>query len=224
VLEPESRAASRLARTIYRDAPLLTRLQQRFRPFVCSFDPLLPEIRAGGGRMLDFGSGAGVLAFHCVERGYVESADGVDVASGAVEIARSVAASLPQAAQLRFHIGEVPAGEFDAITMIDVMHHVHPAQQQSSFAELAARLAKGGVLVYKDIGSRPRWRAAANRLHDLVLNRQWARYVPIETVIAWAVDDHGLELVRRTDFNQLVYGHELAVFRKPDGRLIQPQG
>ena len=219
---PESRAAGRLARSLYRDAPLRIRLQQRFRAVVCSFDPLLPEIRSQGGRLLDFGCGAGLLAFHCVVNGYVDTAEGVDVAPNVIEVAAAVATSLPEADRLRFQVGEAPDGEYDAITMIDVMHHVPPTGQRAAFAGLATRLAPGGILVYKDIGRHPRWRAAANRLHDLVLNRQWVRYVPIESVIEWAVIDHGLDVIRQGTFNQLVYGHELAVFRKPAGPLMPP--
>ncbi len=222
--DPESEAASRLARTLYQDAPPRTRLQQRFRPYICSFDPLLPEIRSGGGRLLDFGCGAGLFTFHCVLSGYVDSAHGVDVDASVIAIADQIGASLTQARDIHFHVREIPPGSYEAISMIDVMHHIHPDDQRSVFADLGGRLARGGVLVYKDIGRRPLWRAAANRLHDLLLNRQWVHYVPIQSVIDWAVDDLGLEVVRRARFNQLFYGHELAVFRRPGGPVISPSG
>ncbi|MDH3538719.1 MAG: hypothetical protein OEP52_01885, partial [Acidimicrobiia bacterium] len=60
----------------------------------------------------------------------------------------------------------------------------------------------------------PRWRALANRLHDLILNRQWVHHVPIDRVIEWAVGEGGVTIERRARFNYLVYGHELVVFRK----------
>lgn len=220
--DPESEAASRLARALYQDASFRTRLQQRYRPYICSFDPLVPEIRSGGGRLLDFGCGAGLFTFHCLLRGYVESADGVDVDAAAIEIANSVSSSLTGTPRIRFHVQEMPPGVYEAISMIDVMHHVPPDKQRATFAALSAKLAPGGVLVYKDIGRRPRWRATANRLHDLVLSRQWIHYAPIEEVIGWAVEGLGLELARRAGFNQYVYGHELAVFRRPIEPITSP--
>ncbi len=51
-MEPrtESERASDLAKELYASAPALARLQQRLRPRVCAFEPLVPEIRNSGGR------------------------------------------------------------------------------------------------------------------------------------------------------------------------------
>ena len=114
--DPESLAASRLARTIYRDAPARTRLQQAFRPYICSFEPLVVEIRSGGGRLLDFGCGGGLFTFHCVDRGYIDAAEGVDVNPTIVGIANEIRARVP--GDIRFHAGEIPPGAYDTITMI----------------------------------------------------------------------------------------------------------
>ncbi len=212
----ESERASDLAGELYSSAPFLARLQQRLRPRVCPFEPLVPEIRDSGGRLLDFGCGAGLFGLHCVTQGYVKTVDGVDVNSAALEIAEVARGLSPHADTVRFQLGTIPEENYDAISMIDVMHHVSPAEQRATFLDLCDRLAPGGVLVYKDMCRRPRWRAVANRLHDLILSRQWIHYVPIEQVVGWAVEERGLELERRTRFNFLVYGHELAVFRNSE--------
>ena len=212
-LRTESAAASATAVRLYASAPLLVRWQQRFRPMVCPFEPLVSEIGNTGGRMLDYGCGAGLFGLHCVTEGYVESVDGVDLDPSAIASAEAARLSSPDSAAVRFGVGEPPGTSYDTISMIDVMHHVDRAAQQATFLDLCNRLAPGGVLVYKDMCRRPRWRALANRLHDLVLNRQWIHYVPIEQVIDWAVTGGGLTLERRTRFNYFVYGHELAVFR-----------
>ena len=214
VTRTESAIASETARLLYASAPVLVRLQQRFRSRVCPFEPLVPEIRDTGGRLLDYGCGAGLFGLHCVTQGYVEGVDGVDINDSAIEAAEAARQSSPRADAVRFQVGDPPETSYDAISMIDVMHHVSPTGQRASFLDLCERLAPGGVLVYKDMCQRPRWRALANRLHDLTLNRQWIHYVPIDQVIEWATDEGGLTLERRSRFNYLVYGHELAVFRK----------
>jgi cyclopropane fatty-acyl-phospholipid synthase-like methyltransferase len=182
---------------------------------VCPFEPLVAEIRTSGGRLLDFGCGAGLFGLHCVTQGYVAAVDGVDVSATALQIADAARGVSPHAEAVRYQLGAIPEENYDAISMIDVMHHVSPAEQKATFFDLCDRLAAGGVLIYKDMCHRPRWRAAANRLHDLFLNRQWIHYVPIEQVVEWAVEERGLKLERSTRFNYLVYGHELAVFRRP---------
>ena len=73
----------------------------------------------------------------------------------------------------------------------------------------------GGLLVYKDMVERPRWRAWKNRLHDLVLARQWINYAPLQSVCDW-VRPAALHEDRRVQLNLLWYGHELVVFRRPD--------
>jgi len=210
----ESAIASETAVRLYSSAPFLVRWQQRLRPTVCPFDELTPEIRATGGRLLDYGCGAGLFGLHCVSQGYVEAVDGVDLDPSAITIAESARQSLPVAEAARFQVGDPPEASYDAISMIDVMHHVAPADQRAVFLGLCDRVGAGGVLVYKDMCRRPRWRALANRLHDLILNRQWVHHVPIDRVIEWAVGEGGVTIERRARFNYLVYGHELVVFRK----------
>ena len=48
------------------------------------------------------------------------------------------------------------------------------------------RVRLGGLLIYKDTASAPAWAAWVNRLHDLVLARQWIHYAPIADVEAIA--------------------------------------
>jgi hypothetical protein len=45
---------------------------------------------------------------------------------------------------------------------------------------------QGGMLLYKDMGRRPLWRAWANRLHDLLMVKEWIHYARLEDVVHWA--------------------------------------
>src|SRR6266576_3469231 len=72
------------------------------------------------------------------------------------------------------------------VSMIDVMHHVPPSFQKEFLLTACRHVRPSGLLIYKDMCRRPRWRAAANRLHDLVLARQWINYLPISQVELWA--------------------------------------
>ncbi|NNC91482.1 MAG: class I SAM-dependent methyltransferase [Acidimicrobiia bacterium] len=214
-MRAESERASDTAAQLYGSAPLFSRLQQRLRPRVCPFEQLVPEIRNSGGRMLDFGCGAALFGLHCLTEGYVKAVDGVDVSASALEVAEAARHLAADGENVRFRLGEIPESTYDVISMIDVMHHISPVEQRTTFLGLCDSLAPGGVLVYKDMCRRPRWQALANRLHDLILNREWIHYVPIDQVVEWA-GTAGLTLERRTSFDYLVYGHELAVFRRAD--------
>ena len=103
-----------------------------------------------------------------------------------------------------------PCGEeqFDVVSIIDVMHHVPVAAQRSVIETASRRVKPGGMLLYKDMCRRPLWRAWANRLHDLVVARQWINYAAVQDVERWA-SEAGMRVVERERINRLWYGHEL---------------
>jgi hypothetical protein len=97
--------------------------------------------------------------------------------------------------------------------MIDVMHHLPPASQQLFFLKAAERVKPGGMLIYKDMCSRPMWRAWANRGTDLLSSKQWIHYVPIRQIETWGVEARMTAEPRRNFTRWGIFGHELLVFR-----------
>lgn len=193
-----------------------------YRPYICPFEWLLQAVPKDA-RVLDVGCGIGLLGALLVETGVTMRVTGFDSNGPAVRVADGAAKGLrarhPGAAIDFLHLGVEapwPSGPFDAVCVVDVMHHVPPVSRRSVIELAMERLAPGGVLIYKDMVRRPLWRATANRLHDLMLARQWIRYEPVENVEAWA-ESHGggrNEIVRRERCSRWWYGHELRVFRR----------
>ena len=96
---------------------------------------------------------------------------------------------------------------------VEVRHPSPPASQREIFHQAAARIKPGGILLYKDMAVKPWWRAWGNRLHDLLLARQWIHYAPLPQIKQWAAEA-GLELQHEERYSRFFYGHELLVFRK----------
>ncbi len=210
----------RLARHLYTEGPLSTRLIQRHRHRICPLELVSAQV-APGSTVLDVGCGGGLLVAHLAATGRARSARGIDASAPAIDAAKAMTGRLGDAApeaSVSFEHWRVEQGlpddEFDAVCLIDVLHHVPPSAQETAFRDAASRVRRGGVLVYKDMCDAPLWRASMNRLHDLVMARQWIRYVPIERVEGWA-SEAGLELQTARDVNMLWYGHELRVFVRP---------
>ena len=107
-----------------------------------------------------------------------------------------------------------PSGLFRVVSMIDVLHHVDRSQQKALFQKVAERVKPGGLFLYKDMANGPFLPAAMNRLHDLVLARQWISYVPIAEADRWA-EEMGLVREHAEEISRLWYRHELRLYRKP---------
>jgi hypothetical protein len=55
---------------------------------------------------------------------------------------------------------------------------------------------------------RPWWKSQANRLHDLVVAREFITYAPVQAVEQWA-NEAGMHVILREDISRFWYGHEL---------------
>jgi 2-polyprenyl-3-methyl-5-hydroxy-6-metoxy-1,4-benzoquinol methylase len=217
-----ARDLSRFAKQVYVDGPLIGRKFQHWRPFISPFERLLPIVPVGS-RVLDIGCGAGLLLGLLAQAGRLESGIGIDASASAIALANRMRDRLARtdaaaAARLEFRRLDVsepwPTGPFDVVSIVDVMHHVPPAHWRSLVASLAAHVAPAGMLLYKDMCRRPRWRAFANRMHDLLVARQRIHYAPVESIETWAAEE-GLQLTQSEQMNRLCYGHELRVFIRP---------
>jgi 2-polyprenyl-3-methyl-5-hydroxy-6-metoxy-1,4-benzoquinol methylase len=166
------------------------------------------------------GCGAGLFILLLVHLGRIRSAVGFDADRTAIATAQQIAAHLPNSELIQFEHRDAndawPAGYFDVVCLIDVLHHVRPEHQAALFATAIDHVADGGILLYKDMARRPLWRAWANRLHDLLVVREWIYYAELEDIITWARKG-GLCLAETGTIDMLWYRHEWCIFRRSQG-------
>jgi 2-polyprenyl-3-methyl-5-hydroxy-6-metoxy-1,4-benzoquinol methylase len=110
------------------------------------------------GRILDVGCGFGLFAAYFGQTQPLRHIVGVDPNARRIALARHVAESL-SLKQHRFHVGDVRdaelEGPFDAIYVLDVMHHIPEADQAPVLGRLRDLLTPGGMLLIKDITTEP---------------------------------------------------------------------
>jgi 2-polyprenyl-3-methyl-5-hydroxy-6-metoxy-1,4-benzoquinol methylase len=197
------------------------RILQSLRPYICPFDAVFAQVPAQA-ELLDVGCGAGMTLILLAKLGRVKSGYGFDVSPPAIAAARQAASLLPEPGRVSFELRSVEAGLPDvawtAATVIDVIHHIPRRWQEAFVRDLASRVPPGGRLIIKDMVKKPRWRAAMNTLHDLLLARQRVQHVELETVMGWAMAE-GLSAVHSSRLNRFWYGHWLAVFDRPKSAL-----
>jgi 2-polyprenyl-3-methyl-5-hydroxy-6-metoxy-1,4-benzoquinol methylase len=146
---------------IVRALPAIERAYSRvrfsiLRPKLLSvMDLLLPD----EGRILDVGCGFGLFASYFGQMHTTRRIVGVDPDERRIAIARRVGSAVGLADH-RFIAGDVRTveleGPFDAVYVLDVMHHLPRADQRAVLERLRDLLSPGGILVIKDITTEPR--------------------------------------------------------------------
>lgn len=218
LITKNDRKISALAWSSYRDSPYLIRCLSSLRTFICPMLLLINQVPENS-TVLDLGCGNGLFLFLLIANNKVTHVVGCDSNRKALNSAQHAISRLPKKDNIKvnFITAKTPENwpnqEFSIVSMIDVMHHVLPPLQKYFFQAATQRLKSGGYLIYKDMCDYPHWKATANRIHDLVLARQWINYVPSQTIQKWA-EDCGLKFVKEEHYSKYFYGHELLVFYK----------
>ena len=215
------RTLDKIISKLYAENGSITRLRQHMRVRIFPIEQLIAIIPPHS-HVLDVGCGDGLLAGLLLDRegGRASSVVGFDSNPKAIRNARQMAKASRFGSSAVFECTGVDSawptcrstakGQFDVVTMVDIMHHLAPTLQVGIWAKVATTLRSGGLLVYKDMARKPAWMALANRLHDLVFAAQWAHYTDIGDDIKKARDS-GLMERDRLEISRLWYRHNLAV-------------
>lgn len=208
-------AASRLLWRVYASSGLANRVLAALRPLIARFDRLvacLPD----DGRVLEIGCGNGVLLVLLHRLGLLGEGVGIDINADAITAARRAAraSDLP----IEFHRGATlldwTVEQFDIVMMVDVLHHVSRPLRRPMIEAALARVATGGLFIYKDMCCRPVLRRLWNQMHDLTLTRQFVSVEPVEHVLSWAAAAGFISVASERYVGAALYGHELEVFRR----------
>jgi len=149
-------APATLAR--YRTAGWAARLHVAVRWRSCP----IPEVAAAvpaTGRVLEIGCGHGLVANYLADTSTQRVVVGVDIDPTKIAAAE---ASLRPGDSTTFATvapGELPAGPFDAVVIVDVLYLLDGAGRDALLTAAAGCLAPGGVLVVKEVADTPRHKA-----------------------------------------------------------------
>lgn len=196
----------------------LAALKTRFRPLVCPLERVLEQVPQGA-RLFDIGCGSGALLYLAARRRGVAVAHGYDVAREAVTAAGVFHRRIPD-----IHVhwrppGDLPAlAGYDVVTLVDVLHHIPPAEQTAFLTRIHDAMAEGAKLVILDINAERRFLASCNQLHDLLLARQWVHPMRPGAVAA-ILQAAGARFEPPVRTKTLWYSHYLIVAHKPQAGL-----
>lgn len=174
------RARSASARPALRAA--IARCQQRYaaaprgvRYFVrgkLRYDPISAALTTWGqlGEVVDLGCGRGQLSLLALELGQATRVRGYDIDAQKVEFARQAAlVATPLAARfevLNLAATRGPDLSCDTILLLDVLHYLPLASQDSLLRSCAEQLRPGGRLILREAVVRPTPRSGLTRLAE----------------------------------------------------------
>ncbi|MEY2437703.1 MAG: hypothetical protein QOH64_1836 [Acidimicrobiaceae bacterium] len=224
-------APHRRALALFAGGPRSTRLHTRLRWWWCPF----PAIEAAVGDaddVLEVGCGHGLLSLYLALARPGRRVTGVDI--DAPKIAEAVAATAgldAGEAQITFDAvapGYVPGPEasWGAVVFADVLYLL-PADEQRRLVEAAARAVSPlGVVVIKEMGLTPRWKARWNRFQETMATKVFRitesvgaglTFVAPEVMAGWLADE-GLDVTSRRVDAGYPWPHNLIVARRPAAR------
>ncbi|HKC81926.1 MAG TPA: class I SAM-dependent methyltransferase [Gemmatimonadaceae bacterium] len=162
---------SRVA-SLFSDAPLSTRafiwLRWNSTPY-----PRIASVLPARGRMLDLGSGHGLLALALSLGSGERAIIGVDHDAGRVRLAASAMANSGIVSKPRFEVGDLertlatfPDASLTGIAMIDILHYFDAAAQTTLLREAARVLKPAGILAMREVDSAAGVSAVWNRFYE----------------------------------------------------------
>ena len=184
------------------------------QPFLEELDQWLPK----EGRILDLGSGFGLFSLYFATTEPRRNILGVELSERRVAEATRSAQRLGRA-NVEYQNANVldwnAKGVFEAIYMLDVVHHLPEDSVPHFFERIEQLLKPGGVLLVKDVSDRPRYKM----LFTLALDRLMVGREPIKywspPRLAQLLKELGLDVKRHLMNDILPYPHVLYVCHKP---------
>lgn len=196
---------------------LIDAIKRRARPIICPFDPILDAVPANSA-VFDIGCGSGFLLGLIAQNRNPRSLAGAEIdrhlVEGAGDYLRDKTES-PVSIRL-FDGSELPAeiADADVVTLVDVLHHVPPAEQVSFLQTVFQRMRPGAKFILKDIDAGKRLLCLANKFHDFVVTGSAGNELPKDRTRE-ILESAGFEIVSSGEQRKVWYPHYWFICRKP---------
>jgi 2-polyprenyl-3-methyl-5-hydroxy-6-metoxy-1,4-benzoquinol methylase len=202
----------------YEDLVIRLYSSLRFRILRQVFLEEIGEYLPQSGRILDLGCGFGLFSLYFASRQDGRMLVGVDRNRERIEHARTSARRLGLT-NVEYVVGDAfecgGEHEFDAIYVLDLVHHLPKTVVPDFLLRLRARLRRGGILLLKEVEDRPRWKMWFTLILDrLMVGREEIHYWSPSELIP-LLEELGFQVVKHRMRDFIPYPHILYVCRLP---------
>lgn len=169
--------------------------------------------------VLDLGAGMGLMEALFAARFPGGRIRGVEWDERKVAVARQLLGGMSAATVEHGDACEAAPGSPDAILLIDLLHYMEPAVQRAMLERHGRSLARGGVLIVRELDKGPaRW-SIAERLEQIAVRWGWNRGAGVEALpveeMSSLLSGLGLKVHIRQNGRGVFSANVLIVARKP---------
>ncbi len=213
--------AGKQALSRYRDGTRAARMHTMVRWWSAPF-PAIEDALPTTGRILEIGCGHGLFSTYAALAKPGRVVHGVDIDPDKISDAHASVRGLDD--RLSFALassGEVPAGPWDGVVIVDVLYLLSEADQRQLLEQALATLAPGGVLVVKEMALEPAWKARWNTTQETLAVKLLGiteghdfTFVPPSRIAEWLTAKGATVRDRRVDRGRM-HPHHLLVAQVP---------
>ena len=175
-MKPPRSAAAKRALGLWKKSPRSARVHTTIRWWTAPFEALEAEVPRIG-NVLEVGCGHGVFTTFIALSSQRRTVVGVDINAEKVELARGSVRELRSGeASVSFEhrpTGDIPTvdGGWDAIVFADVLYLLAPEGRSKLLSECVAALAPGGLLIVKEVDTKPRFKARIAQFQEFLATK-----------------------------------------------------
>jgi 2-polyprenyl-3-methyl-5-hydroxy-6-metoxy-1,4-benzoquinol methylase len=180
--------------------------------------------------ILDVGCGVGLLGFYLRERACAQPILGLDLDARKIGYGASIAARGYRDIELRFQNIEEAIPDFRGnVALFDVLHYLPARAQAALLAQLAGRVAPGGLLIIRDSirEMRPRYwitLLAEKFAQAISWNVGRALHFPSRRSISEAFNPHEFERESHPLWGLSPFNNHIFIFRRNASAIVPAAG
>jgi 2-polyprenyl-3-methyl-5-hydroxy-6-metoxy-1,4-benzoquinol methylase len=174
------------------------------------------------GNIMDIGCGFGLFSHYYALLSPDRRFTCLDISKTRIQTALEVSRKLNLSEHITYyaapaeHLSEVP-GVFQAVYMLDIIHHLRKDSYKVLLHTIYDKLAPHGILILKDIATKPKWKVCFTWLLDMLMNpKSPPHYISIRT-LRDQLEQTGFDVKIHELRDILPYPHVLYVCRKDLG-------
>lgn len=165
------------------------------------------------GRILDVGCGYGLTTTYFAKSQKNRIVIGSEINSKRINIARKISKNIPN---ISFKVNNLlPKNQkFDTIIAIDLLHHISTSEKKIFLNECKQNLNTNGLLIIKDIDTKPFLKFLWTYIHDLLLTK----FKPLDFYSSPKMSSflkcHKFRIIKQRVLKNILYPHIIYICKK----------